>query len=345
MVSQRKVTADVLRYYVNKWVNIVRNVGERMINPYANISSYLGYYVDGWADIIEGMGEKAENVKTEILQELDKKNMPDIKTKDTTLREGFLSWSRREYIVTTTAPAATTTIRTAKHGQDLFVSWTSFIRLIPNWRLLAVYGLISLIIGTIGTTFGSLFRVFEVNLIVLSSQHWNLFTNAFGKWLLFAAGIFVSLFVILVVLGRVIKQDEKAYTTARIIVVSVVVALGVALVVENIGQTMREEITQVIELYRSYRPPFQGFMDNIGETSWTVFMVILLLAMIQGLTLKRSALAYIMKEPSLFDQEDIVAMNLTVHKSMLRAVDLVGIDSSKLRLKRDFKGGRRGDNM
>jgi len=52
-------------------------------------------------------------------------------------------------------------------------------------------------------------------------------------------------------------------------------------------------------------------------------------------------LAYFFIEPNVFDAEDITAMSLSVHKSVLRALDSAGIDSSKLRLKQDFKGGRR----
>ena len=53
----------------------------------------------------------------------------------------------------------------------------------------------------------------------------------------------------------------------------------------------------------------------------------------------------ILKEPSLFDAEDITAMNLSIHKSLLRALDQGGIDSSRLRLKGEFHSGRRRDTV
>lgn len=42
---------------------------------------------------------------------------------------------------------------------------------------------------------------------------------------------------------------------------------------------------------------------------------------------------------NLFDKEDTVATNLSVHKSLLQALDKVGIDASSLRLKQNFNAG------
>lgn len=47
----------------------------------------------------------------------------------------------------------------------------------------------------------------------------------------------------------------------------------------------------------------------------------------------------------MFDAEDITAMGLSVHKTIIRCLDTAGIDISKLRLKRDFKGGRRDETV
>ena len=44
-------------------------------------------------------------------------------------------------------------------------------------------------------------------------------------------------------------------------------------------------------------------------------------------------------EASLFDQEDMVSTNLAVHKSLLQALDKVGIDPKELRLKQNFNAG------
>jgi hypothetical protein len=61
--------------------------------------------------------------------------------------------------------------------------------------------------------------------------------------------------------------------------------------------------------------------------------------------MKRYSLAYFFVEPTYFDADDITAMGLAVHSSILRALDIVGIESAKLRLKQDFKTNRRGDSV
>lgn len=100
---------------------------------------------------------------------------------------------------------------------------------------------------------------------------------------------------------------------------------------------------------------FKGLLnpDNINNYTLlsliTYFLIILLiilfLAVIAGIIIKQNILAFILKEPSLFDKEDIAAMSLTVHKTLIRSLDTVGIDVSKLRLKGEFKNGRRGEKI
>jgi hypothetical protein len=69
----------------------------------------------------------------------------------------------------------------------------------------------------------------------------------------------------------------------------------------------------------------------------------ILLLMLIGKVVKGDPWAYFQIEPSLFDADDIIAMSLSVHKSLIRALDNAGIDVSKLRIKREFQGGRKGE--
>lgn len=66
---------------------------------------------------------------------------------------------------------------------------------------------------------------------------------------------------------------------------------------------------------------------------------------IAGRIIKGRFFAYFFIEPNVFDAEDITAMSLSVHKSILRSLDDAGIDISKLRVKQTFKGGRRDDEV
>ncbi len=66
---------------------------------------------------------------------------------------------------------------------------------------------------------------------------------------------------------------------------------------------------------------------------------------IAGRIIKGRFFAYFFIEPNVFDAEDITAMSLSVHKSIIRSLDDAGIDISKLRVKQTFRGGRRGDEV
>jgi hypothetical protein len=98
-----------------------------------------------------------------------------------------------------------------------------------------------------------------------------------------------------------------------------------------------------------YRP---GGMFDSGPSfsfgAWlsSTILFLILAAVILGFggrIFKGSFLAFFFVEPNLFDADDITAMSLSAHKSILRGLDNAGIDVSKLRLKQDFKGGRRDE--
>lgn len=84
---------------------------------------------------------------------------------------------------------------------------------------------------------------------------------------------------------------------------------------------------------------------DFGESAIFGFIVEIILIAFAGRLFKGSFAAYFLIEPHIFHAESITAMSLSVHKSLLRALDESGIDVSKLRLKRDFKGGRRGEEI
>ena len=95
-----------------------------------------------------------------------------------------------------------------------------------------------------------------------------------------------------------------------------------------------------------------GFTSNvrfsfIGWVEVTVILMILsvLLMMLAGKLIRDDVLVFFFVKPNLFDADDIAAMSLSAHKTILRALDLIGIDSSKLRIKQNFKGGRQGEDV
>jgi len=88
----------------------------------------------------------------------------------------------------------------------------------------------------------------------------------------------------------------------------------------------------------------------LGFWGWivsTIAAFLLELGLIEkaGLMLKGKRTAFLVTDPTLFDADDITALNLAIHKTLVRALDDNGIDISKLRLKPNFNGGRRDENV
>jgi len=96
---------------------------------------------------------------------------------------------------------------------------------------------------------------------------------------------------------------------------------------------------------------FYGSSSTSFSLSGWIFATIVILIIeavilvIAGKQIKGDQLAYFFQQVNLFDAEDISALNLSVHKFVLRALDNTGIDVSKLRIKQKFSGGRRGEDL
>jgi hypothetical protein len=83
---------------------------------------------------------------------------------------------------------------------------------------------------------------------------------------------------------------------------------------------------------------FSLFGLLFGTVAWMI--VISLGAAILGKVLRNSPWAFFVQEIDLFAADDITAMMLATHKSLLRALDIVGVESSTLRSKSSFRAGR-----
>ena len=70
-----------------------------------------------------------------------------------------------------------------------------------------------------------------------------------------------------------------------------------------------------------------------------------LLLVIAGSTSHRNPYKYFQANVTIIDAEDITALNLSAHYSLLRALDQTGVDTSKLRIKNKFSSGRKGEEI
>jgi len=109
----------------------------------------LGFYIDGWADLAENIGDKAEEVRDLILTSLRNRNMPEVKVEAAKVNTGLTS-ETRNYTITTTFPGVTTLIRSGQYGKDLLVTWSTYIKPVPNWSVLAVLTVIAAFFGLRG---------------------------------------------------------------------------------------------------------------------------------------------------------------------------------------------------
>lgn len=96
-------------------------------------------------------------------------------------------------------------------------------------------------------------------------------------------------------------------------------------------------------LFGSQQTTFSFGWWIAATIAWLIFAAVILA--IAGRVIKGSFLAYFFVEPNIFDAEDITAMSLAAHYSILRALDKAGIDTSQLRIKQKFTGGRRGEDV
>ena len=98
-----------------------------------------------------------------------------------------------------------------------------------------------------------------------------------------------------------------------------------------------------------------GYFGTQVQTSFSFsgFLIVSFLLLIMGVLIvggvgrlwRGNFLWYFFIEANIFDAEDITAMSLSAHKTILRSLDSAGIDISKLRLKQNFKGGRRDETV
>jgi len=317
-----------------------------MTNRFENISWLLGYYLDGWADLIEGMGEHAPNVKQGVINQLNQRQMPDrVKVGEAEIKEGFFTDPTRPYVETKTSPGARTLIYVEQHGNDLYASWRSYLRPTINWGLIVKYAIASLILSVIGI---SIFWIIATANIVNSAfKMWNSkpFSTAFWTWFGFSAAIYFGLFVLnilsLLLQGK-IKNDIFTGVSNGIILLIFVVGFISSFIFKDTGQTMLHEISLLYKNIK-YGYLFLAIPFSIIPLAISIFEYLLGIVAIAGLIIRKNLLAFILKEPNIFDADDITAMNLSVHKSILRVLDEVGIDNSKLRLKGPYKSGRSGE--
>lgn len=105
---------------------------------------------------------------------------------------------------------------------------------------------------------------------------------------------------------------------------------------QNIGIMLGVSLLLALIPQLSGRFSFFGLL--FGMAGWMISISIG--AAILGKVMRNSIWAFFIQEINLFGADDVTAMMLAAHKSLLTAIDCAGVESNKLRIKNSFKAGR-----
>ena len=272
----------------------------------------LGILLKEWADLIEGQTGKAQIVRDQLAVNLKSRNMPEVaaeavgwKMGDETVRLG---------VRTTKAAGYTSVIFVRDHGQDLYVSWRLYQRQVVNWTNIVVFaGIVAPLVSAVIAWRGLLGWVI-----------------GFILWLAVALilGVGAGLLAYKGLRREIPIPNVSAQTNDILNLVIGIASPIIALIV----------LTQVLSI-----PRFPGVPPGFVAIYAAIIALGLVGALIGGVVTDGNPLAYIFHITTVFDADDSLAMILSVHKSLLHALDQVGIDTSQLRLPNETIEGRVGE--
>ena len=287
----------------------------------------LGFFLDGWSELIDGRGETAEDVREYVVNQLEDREMPEV---DTEAMTGYVKMGEadRPYLASSRSPGVTSTVYVNAYGEDLYVSWKTFQKVTLNWRRIGLLALLSLLIAFL---IPYLSRGILIELIVgiILWILWLAFFLAalvglpYGAWRLYQKIKVTPAFLQRVGLTPTL---DKVFTGGSI----VAGLLGVLILVNII-------------------PPPQGvFLPTVGDlirgTLW-IFLVVVIIGFFAGVLRHGHPLAYFLTIPNIFDADDAIALSLSVHKTVLHALDKAGIDTTALHSRASSTKGRMAEEI
>ena len=312
----------------------------------------LGLYLDGWADLAEGMGSKADSARQEVIKSLRARDMPDIELEE--ISGGVsLSKEKRIYAIAETSPNVTTTIYIAKHGNDLYASWRTFWKPVINWKLLLMLGAIAAGLSLLGVIQEYISGINEAFRFLELSPTWSelraLASRAWFAWAINSVLFYLIARILFELLGPKEKSsrlDERHRIRKRKTSLNqlVVIAIGLGFIFSGYGSII-ESIQFLWQTFSSSLARHNTSVEQFIRNTILIYIPGMIITAIAGWLHQYQPYYYFIVQPTVFDQEDIVALGLSAHNSILRSLDSAGIDVSKLRIKRDFNSGRRGEKI
>lgn len=277
----------------------------------------LGRYLDGWSQLFEGEGEKAQEVRNQLAERIDARATPSMTT---SMVRGVVDTkeSDRPYIITKRMPGYSNAVLVRDHGNDLYVSWRMFQEPVLN----------------------------EVNIAIIAGVLAPILTLAIrgaeslARVIAFVIG-FLLAFVLLMACALLIATANKDPLPVFINSVrkNQVFAFVLGAILFLLASGLGILITRII---RPVLPIFT--LPNL-----VIYLIMLWLlieaSMFLGVLLSGNRLNFFVKSSTIFDADDAIAINLSVHKSLLHALDQVGIDTSQLHLHNKTTQGRIGESV
>lgn len=294
-----------------------------------NIS--LGHFLDGWAHLVEGEGDSAQAVRDNLIQRLYDREMSGVRIASiSAIPKSGKSEPERPYIVTSKYPGFTTAIYVDSHGKDLYVSWKTYLKppiTIEN-ALIAIAAA-----ACIGIVFNVLLRISQGALF-----RYPVRTSVFSmgifvvEMLILLAWLFPVLELIFGISGK-----RRPSTNEKIV--------GILLI--PLFFPIRALINWMTLTFTPPAPPPSVAFDTFNSIPVYVLtiLVLTLLVLIYKVWQGKTLFELLFDVPTIFAADDAIAMSLSVHKSLLHALDQVGIDTSQLRLHNETTQGRIGESV
>ncbi|MCA9391558.1 MAG: hypothetical protein KC582_04875 [Candidatus Magasanikbacteria bacterium] len=296
----------------------------------------LGRFLDGWSQLIEGKGDSAQAVRDNLAQRIRERTIPKLEITPIYGVSGRTALAR-PYILTKTHNGYTSAIFIESYGEDLYVSWRTFQKPLSLLNLILI--LIMLLVGV----------AFVWTIVTWLYRFYSLYISGFLLTFLWEGGMFYGSLIIQVIIflswigtifyllfGEWDKPSSSKPSRIQQI-------LGVLLI---------PLIIPILSLFRwmgSIAPSDSSLPINLFSFSVVPYVITLFIIVAAALTykvwFKNSFSTTIFDSPTIFDADDAIALSLSVHKSLLHALDQVGIDTSQLRLHNETTQGRIGESV
>lgn len=272
-----------------------------------------GILLKEWAELIEDQTGKAQAVQERLATNLKTRNMPEVKLEKVQWQYSSQEAARLG-MRTTKAAGYTSIIFVRNHGQDLYVSWRLYQRQVVNWTNIVVFaGIVAPLVSA-----------------VIAWRDLLGWVIGFILWLAVALilGVGAGLLAYKGLRREIPIPNVSAQTNEILNVVIGIASPIIALII----------LTQVLSI-----PRFPGIPPGFVAIYAAILALGLVGALIGGVITDGNPLAYLFHITTVFDADDSLAMILSVHQSLLRALDQVGVDTSQLRLPHETIEGRVGE--